>query len=192
MTRIGRLSILAALCTVIAVSTACAKKAPVAAPPPPPPPVSTPPPPPPPPPTPPPPPPAPVQKALTEDEVFSRKTLAELNAEKPLQDVYFDYDKADLRDQARVALQKNAEWLKRWTGTRIFIEGHCDARGTAEYNLALGDKRASAARTYLLSLGIPADRIQTVSKGKESPFCTEEAESCWSQNRRGHFILSAK
>ena len=124
--------------------------------------------------------------------MFARKTLAELNAEKPLQDVYFEYDKADLRDEARSALQKNAEWLKRWTGTRILLEGYCDARGTAEYNLALGDKRATAARSYLLSLGIPADRIQTVSKGKESPFCTEETESCWSQNRRGHFIVSAK
>ena len=121
--------------------------------------------------------------------MFARKTLAELNAEKPLQDVYFDYDKADLRDEARAALQKNAEWLKRWAGTRILIEGHCDSRGTAEYNLALGDKRAAAARDYLVSLGIPADRIQTVSKGKESPFCTEETESCWSQNRRGHFIV---
>ena len=124
--------------------------------------------------------------------MFARKSLAELNAEKPLQDVYFDYDKADLRDEARAALQKNAEWMKRWASARTVIEGHCDSRGTAEYNLALGDKRATAARDYLVSLGVSADRIQTVSKGKEAPFCSEETEGCWSQNRRGHFIISAK
>jgi peptidoglycan-associated lipoprotein len=124
--------------------------------------------------------------------VFARKSLAELNAEKPLQDVYFDYDKAILRDEARAALQKNAEWLKRWAGTKVIVEGHCDARGTNEYNLALGDKRAATVRGYLASLGVAADRIMAVSKGEESPFCTEEAESCLSQNRRGHFNISAK
>jgi peptidoglycan-associated lipoprotein len=124
--------------------------------------------------------------------VFARKSLAELNAEKPLQDVYFDYDKAILRDEARAALQRNAEWLKRWAGTKIIVEGHCDARGTNEYNLALGDKRAVAVQSYLASLGVAADRIMAVSKGEESPFCTEEVESCLSQNRRGHFNISAK
>lgn len=192
MRGIGRISLLAALGLVMAVSAACHKKAPVAAPPPPPPPVTTPAPPPPPPPPPPPASKPTAPRALTEDEVFAQKSLAELNAEKPLQDVYFEYDKADLREDARLALQKNADWLKRWGGTKILIEGHCDARGTAEYNLALGDKRATAARTYLIGLGIAADRIQAVSKGKESPFCTDEVESCWSQNRRGHFIIAAK
>jgi peptidoglycan-associated lipoprotein len=124
--------------------------------------------------------------------VFARKSLAELNAEKPLQDVYFDYDKAILRDEARAALQRNAEWLKRWAGTKVIVEGHCDARGTNEYNLALGDKRAVAVQSYLASLGVAADRIMAVSKGEESPFCTEEVESCLSQNRRGHFNISAK
>ena len=130
--------------------------------------------------------------ALTEDEVFAKKTLAELNAEKPLEDVFFDYDKADLKAEARASLAKDAEGLKRWASTKILIEGHCDSRGTAEYNLGLGDKRATAARTYLLGLGIPADRIQIVTKGKESPFCLEETEGCWAQIRRGHFILLAK
>ena len=75
---------------------------------------------------------------------------------------------------------------------KITLEGHCDSRGTTEYNLALGERRAQAAKAYLVSLGISADRILTISKGKESPFCTEEAESCWSQNRRGHFVITAK
>jgi len=124
--------------------------------------------------------------------LFARKSLAELNAEKPLQDVFFDYDKAVLRDDARAAVQKNAEWLRRWTGARILVEGHCDARGTSEYNMALGERRAAAVRDYVASLGIAADRVMVVSKGKEAPFCTEESEACWSQNRRGHFIISVK
>jgi peptidoglycan-associated lipoprotein len=124
--------------------------------------------------------------------LFARKSLAELNAEKPLGDVFFDYDKADLSEAARTSLAKNADWLKRWTGAKIIVEGHCDARGTNEYNLALGERRAAAARDYLGSLGMAADRIMTVSKGEESPFCTDENEACWSQNRRGHFIISAK
>jgi peptidoglycan-associated lipoprotein len=192
MKRLASSLMVLAICAVVASSAACAKKAPVAAPPPPPPPAPTTPAPPPPPPPPPLPPPPPAPKALTDDEIFARKSLSELNAEKPLQDVYFDYDKAVLRDEARAALQKNAEWLKRRAGTKITVEGHCDARGTNEYNLALGDKRAAVVRGYLATLGVEADRIMAVSKGEESPFCTEEAESCFSQNRRGHFIISAK
>jgi len=193
MTRFVRILVLAVACAAVGASVSCAKKAPVAAPAPPPPPLPVPPPPPPPPPPPlPPPPPPPAPKPLTEDELFGRKSLAELNAEKPLQDVLFDYDKAVLRDDARAAVQKNAEWLKRWTGTKILIEGHCDARGTSEYNMALGERRAAAVRDYAASLGIAADRIMVVSKGKEAPFCIEENEACRSQNRRGHFIISAK
>jgi peptidoglycan-associated lipoprotein len=192
MKRLAMPLMVLAICTMVVLSAGCSKKAPVAAPLPPAPPAPTTPAPPPPPPPPPPPSPAPAPKPLTEDEVFARKSLAELNAEKPLQDVYFDYDKAILRDEARAALQKNAEWLKRRAGTKITVEGHCDARGTNEYNLALGDKRAVAVQNYLTSLGVAADRIMAVSKGEESPFCTEELESCFTQNRRGHFILSAK
>jgi peptidoglycan-associated lipoprotein len=129
---------------------------------------------------------------LSEDELFARKTLADLNAEKPLEDVYFDYDKADLKADARASLAKNAEWLKRWASTRVLVEGHCDARGTNEYNLALGEKRAAAVRDYLAGLGIPGDRVQAVTKGEESPFCLEETEACFEQNRRGRFIISAK
>jgi len=191
MMRLSKALIPAIALAVVTLSLACSKKPPVAAPQPPPPPAPTTPAPPPPPP-PPPPPAAPSAKPLTEDEAFAKKTLAELNAEKPLEDVYFDYDKAELRTEARASLSKNAEWMKRWPSTRVLIEGHCDARGTNEYNLALGEKRAAAARDYLASLGISGDRLQIVTKGEESPFCLEETEECFAQNRRGHFILAAK
>jgi peptidoglycan-associated lipoprotein len=124
--------------------------------------------------------------------VFARKSLEDLNAERPLADVYFDLDGAVLRDDARAPLQKDADWMRRWTSTRITVEGHCDERGTSEYNLALGERRAVAVKDYLVSLGISADRIMSVSKGKESPFCNESNESCWQQNRRGHFIITGK
>lgn len=119
-------------------------------------------------------------------------TLQQLNEQKPLGDVFFLYDSADLSDAARAVLQKNSEWLRRWVSTTITIEGHADSRGTNEYNLALAERRAGSVRDYLVSLGVPATRISIVSKGEEQPFCTEEAESCWSQNRRGHFIFTAK
>ena len=187
----SRLPLAAALVVAISLSAAgCAKKKPAPAPPPPPPPAAPVVPPTPPPPPPPPPPAAP--KPLSEEELFAKKTLEELNAEKPLADVFFALDQSTLQDEGRAALAKNAEWLKKWSSTKITLEGHCDSRGTTEYNLALGERRAQAARDYLVSLGIPADRVLTISKGKESPFCTEEAESCWSQNRRGHFVITAK
>ena len=107
-------------------------------------------------------------------------------------DVFFDLDKSTLRDDGRAALARNAEWLKRWTTTKITVEGHADSRGTAEYNLALGERRGAAVKDYLVSLGISGDRIIVVSKGKEQPTCTEETESCWQQNRRGHPIITAK
>jgi peptidoglycan-associated lipoprotein len=184
-----RLTVLVlALCSALTVS-ACGKKKPAPAPPPPPP-VEAPETPPPPPP--PPPPPAPAERPLTEEEAFAKKTLEQLNAEKPLEDVFFAFDRSDLDDESRAALQKNSGWLNKWKSTKILIEGHCDNRGTPEYNLALGDRRAAAVQAYLASLGIPADRITTVSKGEESPFCDEETEGCWSQNRRGHFLITAK
>ena len=180
-----------ALAAVIGVS-ACAKKKPAPPPPAPPPPTAqapatTPPPPPGPPPA-----PRETPRTPTEDEIFASKTLDQLNAEKPLSDVFFDLDQAQIRDEARPTLQKDADWMKRWSATKVTIEGHADSRGSAEYNLALGDRRASAVRAYLVSLGIAADRIQVVSKGKEAPFCTEENEACWQQNRRGHFVITAK
>jgi peptidoglycan-associated lipoprotein len=128
----------------------------------------------------------------TEEELFARMSLPELNASRPLEDVFFDYDKSDLGDAARASLQKNADWLKRWTSTRVLVEGHADARGTSEYNLSLGERRAASVRDYLVSLGIDASRLSIVSKGEEEPVCSEENESCWSRNRRGHFAVTAK
>jgi peptidoglycan-associated lipoprotein len=181
-----------ALTAVVGVS-ACAKKPPVPppaapAPAPAPPPRTTPTPPPPPPPAPRETPPAP----LTEDEVFARKSLDALNAEKPLTDAFFLLDSAQIGDDAKPGLQKDADWMKRWPSTKVMVEGHADSRGTAEYNLALGEKRATAVRAYLVNLGVAENRITIVSKGKESPFCTEENEACWQQNRRGHFVITAK
>jgi peptidoglycan-associated lipoprotein len=191
MNRVRRLASLVALTVAVAVFAAgCHKKVPAPAPAPPPPPPAapaTPPPPPPPPPR-----PAPAPAPLTEDQIFAQKSLAQLNAEKPLDDVYFELDQSTIRDEARASLQKDADWLKRWTSTQVTVEGHCDSRGSSEYNLALGSRRADAVKDYLVSLGVPTARLSVVSKGKEQPFCTEESESCWQQNRRGHFIITAK
>jgi peptidoglycan-associated lipoprotein len=189
----GRYSWLTTMVLLAVFVTACAKRVPPPPPPPPPEPPAAPAPPPPPPPPPapkpaPPPPPAP----LSEDELFARKSLDQLNAEMPLGDVNFDYDQSTIRDDQRGILQKNADWMRRWTTTRISIEGHADARGTNEYNLALGDRRARAVMTYMASLGIAADRMVVVSKGEESPVCTEMTEACFARNRRGHFVITAK
>jgi peptidoglycan-associated lipoprotein len=106
--------------------------------------------------------------------------------------VFFDLDKSDIREDAKSALQKDADWMKKWTSTQTSVEGHCDSRGSAEYNLSLGSRRANAVKDYLVSLGIGASRVTIVSKGKEQPFCSEDNESCWQQNRRGHFVITAK
>ena len=127
-----------------------------------------------------------------QDEIFMRKSLDELNAERPLGDVYFEYDMSSLRDDTRATLQRNADYMRRWMTVKITIEGHADARGTSEYNLALGERRAAAVKDYMVGLGIAADRILAVSKGKESPVCTEMTEACYMQNRRGHFVITAK
>jgi peptidoglycan-associated lipoprotein len=129
---------------------------------------------------------------LTEDQIFAAKSLDQLNAEKPLAEVYFDLDESSIRDDARPILQRNADWMKRWVSTQVTVEGHCDSRGSAEYNLALGTRRSTSVKDYLVNLGVPANRITVVTKGKEQPVCSEENESCWQQNRRGHFIITAK
>jgi peptidoglycan-associated lipoprotein len=119
-------------------------------------------------------------------------TLAELNAQRPVGDVFYDFDKSTLREEGRAALQKGAEFLKRRMSVRATIEGHADARGTNEYNLALGERRANAARDYLISLGIAGDRLISLSKGEEAPQCVEQNEDCWQKNRRATFIITAK
>ena len=131
-------------------------------------------------------------QAIHEDELFAQKTLAQLNAEMPLADVMFDYDQFTVRGDQRTVLQKNADYVRRWTSVRATVEGHADARGTREYNLALAQRRANAIRDYLVGLGIAADRLVVVSKGKEEPVCREDADACHAMNRRGHFIVTAK
>jgi peptidoglycan-associated lipoprotein len=110
----------------------------------------------------------------------------------PLAGVTFDYDQFNIRDDQRGVLQKNADYMRRWTTIRATIEGHADARGTNEYNLALGQRRANAVRDYLVGLGIAADRLATVSKGEEELLCAEDTEACHARNRRGHFVITAK
>lgn len=144
---------------------------------------------------PPPPPPAPAATpaaAPTEDELFTKETLPDLNKRAPLADVLFGYDSVDLNETARALLQKHMEFLKRWPTTKIMIEGHADSRGTNEYNLALAENRADAVRDYLVGLGLGNERVTIVSKGEEQQFCAEETEACWQQNRVGHFIFTAK
>jgi peptidoglycan-associated lipoprotein len=136
----------------------------------------------------------PVSSAPITDD--SQKVLSasiqDLNQRGYLQDAYFDYDKYELRDDARSALATDAEWLKKYPTVQILIEGHCDERGTNEYNLALGERRANSAKDYLVSLGLDAGRVKTVSYGEERPFCTDSTEGCWTKNRRGHLVITAK
>ena len=111
-----------------------------------------------------------------------------------VKDAYFDYDKSDIRPDAAQTLRSDASALKdlfaTYTDGRVRIEGHCDERGTDEYNLALGDRRATAARDFLVNLGVPSSKLSTVSYGEERPQCTESVESCWQQNRRAHFAAA--
>ncbi|HEY6466479.1 MAG TPA: peptidoglycan-associated lipoprotein Pal [Candidatus Acidoferrales bacterium] len=106
-----------------------------------------------------------------------------------VQDAFFDLDKSDLSDAARQALTKDGEFLRSYPQVKISIEGHCDERGSTEYNLGLGQRRADAAKNFLISLGVSADRLTTTSWGKEKPFCTDHNETCWAQNRRAHIVM---
>ena len=110
-------------------------------------------------------------------------------ASSPLKDIYFDFDRYDVSADARTILRGNADWLKANPNARVEIEGHCDERGTNEYNLALGAKRAQAAREYLTTLGVAAGRLSTISYGEEIPVCKDQAENCWKQNRRARFVI---
>jgi peptidoglycan-associated lipoprotein len=121
----------------------------------------------------------PAPRPITDAEFFTTN----------IQDIFFDFDKYDIREDATVSLQNNARALAERSGIRFTLEGHCDERGSEKYNLALGDRRANAAKEWLISHGISADRIDTISYGKERPFCTEHTEECWQSNRRDHFVL---
>jgi peptidoglycan-associated lipoprotein len=125
------------------------------------------------------PPPPPRAAEPTLQELFNRE----------VKDAFFDYDKADVRPDARDALSQTAQFLRSYPQIKVVIEGHCDERGSTEYNLALGDRRAAAAKQFLASLGISADRLETVSYGKERPFCSASTEECYQQNRRAHIIM---
>jgi peptidoglycan-associated lipoprotein len=129
---------------------------------------------------------------LTEEEMFLQKSLDQINREKPLGTIYFDYDRALIRDDARPVLDANASWLKKFRTAKILIEGHCDERGTEEYNLALGEKRAKSTQDYLLSLGISADRMKIISYGKSQPINPGHDEAAWQMNRRAQFLVIEK
>jgi len=126
------------------------------------------------------------------DDAISSASLDDLNKSSPLKPVFFELDSSDVGPAGQKILDENAAVLKRYATWAITIEGHCDERGTAEYNLALGERRAIAARAYLVSLGIPADRLRTVSYGKEFPFDPGHDESAYEKNRRAHFVITAK
>lgn len=128
-----------------------------------------------------------VGAAPVETPPSGNQNLSEL-FEQNVKDAYFDFNKSDIRGDARDNLAKTAEFLRSYPQIRVTIEGHCDERGSTEYNIGLGERRAQAAKNYLISLGIPTDRMDTVSWGKERPFCTEHDEACWQQNRRAHFV----
>ena len=116
--------------------------------------------------------------SATEEDLFGQT----------VKDVYFDYDKSDLRPDQQTAIQSDAQFLNQHSNINFTVEGHCDSRGSTEYNLALGDQRASSVKSALVSAGLSANRVKIISYGKEKPFCMEENESCWQQNRRGHFV----
>ncbi len=128
----------------------------------------------------PPPPTPPVRAAATIEELFRANVV----------DAFYDFDSAEVRPDGRDALARTAEFLRTHTQIKVSVEGHCDERGSTEYNLALGVRRAEAARQFLLSLGVSPDRVEPVSWGKERPFCTESSEECWQKNRRAHFVMA--
>jgi peptidoglycan-associated lipoprotein len=128
---------------------------------------------------------------LAEDAIGNR-TLDDLNRDSPFKPVFFGLDMADLDDAGRAVTSANAALLKKYPTWVITIEGHCDERGTAEYNLALGERRAAAVKAYLTSLGVAPDRVRTVSYGKEFPFDPGHDDAAWSQNRRAQFVITSK
>jgi peptidoglycan-associated lipoprotein len=126
----------------------------------------------------PPPPPPAATPSPTDEDLFGRN----------VKDIYFDYDKSDIRGDQSASVQGDAQFLSQHPNISFTIEGHCDDRGSTEYNLALGDQRASSVKSALTTAGVSASRIKTISYGKEKPFCLEDNEACWQQNRRGHFV----
>jgi peptidoglycan-associated lipoprotein len=130
--------------------------------------------------------------AMPEPDSITNTSIDDLNRNSPLGPLFFELDSSDVSADGQKVLQANAAVLKKYPTMQITIEGHCDERGTAEYNLALGERRALAAKNYMVSLGIPADKIKTVSYGKEFPFDAGHDDGAWSKNRRAHFVITAK
>jgi peptidoglycan-associated lipoprotein len=134
----------------------------------------------------------PEPPAPSEEDLFARMSLDDLNREKPLDDVYFDFDKSEIRPDGEATLLRNAAWLKKWTSVKVRVDGCADPRGTNEYNFGLGMRRADVVRTFLVSQGIALERIEVVAVGETQLVCTEQTEECWARNRRGHFLITAK
>jgi peptidoglycan-associated lipoprotein len=139
----------------------------------------------------PPPPPADPPLPLP-DEVFESRPLEEINREAPLQPVFFGYDSSEIDAAGRTVIASNADVLLQNPTWVVAVEGHCDSRGTPEYNLALGERRAVAVRDHLVGLGISPDRVQTISYGEEFPFVPGETEDAWASNRRAHFVVTGQ
>ena len=136
--------------------------------------------------------PAPAETPVQPAPAAPAAPAAAVPGPSPVKDVFFDYDNAGIRDDQKAALNDNVGWLKGNTGAKILVEGHCDERGTAEYNLGLGERRAKAVKDYLIAAGIAADRVSTISYGKERPFVLGHDESAWKWNRRGHFTIQGR
>lgn len=135
--------------------------------------------------------PPPTKTQTSSLEALQKGTLGKSAEEGPLRDINFDFDRYDLRPDAREILKGHAAWLKANPQSRVEVEGHCDERGTSEYNLALGAKRAESAKRYLIDLGISPSALSTISYGEELPLCREQNEACWAKNRRAHFVVKA-
>ena len=141
------------------------------------------------------------QEKITESKIDSKIESVDVkdrdgqyaeSKESMFSDILFDYDKYDVAGTYKSVLQSVSTWMAKNTSARLSIEGHCDERGTNEYNLALGDRRAKAVKDYLVSLGVASDRINVISYGEERPICTEQTEVCWAKNRRAHFVVLTK
>jgi peptidoglycan-associated lipoprotein len=129
---------------------------------------------------------------LSEEEIFQQKTIEDLNKDQILKKINFDFDKYQIREDMKPFLQANADWMLKFPTVQILIEGHCDERGTIEYNIALGEKRAEAAKNYLASLGVDAAKIKIVSYGKSKPLVQGVDEATYFQNRRAEFVITKK
>lgn len=139
------------------------------------------------------------QRALKPEERITEQQLAKIETKEDparfkeerglFEDVYFDFDKYEIRPEGKPVLKEVSSWLLKNPAAKLSVEGHCDERGTNEYNLALGDRRAKSARDFLIALGIASKRIEIVSYGEEKPQCTEQTEECWAKNRRAHFVV---